>query len=214
MNDYRNPVVQRLFPWLSMLFGALLMISLILLMNQKSSIKVSDDSGMERNIDFQRQAQPKKMVKPKPKPKPKETRKPPKAPLPELSSMLSGIDLGIPEFAVGDISGSTDSLLGDISRDTIMSESTVDVKPRVVSRSPMEYPRSAMKKGVKGYVLVNLLIGETGEVEVAKVIESDPAGVFDTIALNGVRQWRFSPAQYQGKPVKVWARQRVRFDIN
>lgn len=214
MQVTRHPALTRLIPLLSMVLGTVLMIALVLTMNQRSKTKDTDKDISARVIDFQKQIKPKQEVKPKPKPKPKRAKKPPKAPLPQLSSMLSGIDMGIPEFAVEDIAGSADSLLGEIGKDTIMSESTVDVKPRVVSRAAMEYPKAALKKGQKGYVLVNLLIGESGDVEVARVLESDPAGVFDTVALNGVRSWRFSPAQYKGKPVKVWARQRIRFDFN
>lgn len=214
MHVTRHPALTRLIPLLSMVLGTVLMIALVLTMNQRSKTKDTDKDISARVIDFQKQIKPKQEVKPKPKPKPKRAKKPPKAPLPQLSSMLSGIDMGIPEFAVEDIAGSADSLLGEIGKDTIMSESTVDVKPRVVSRAAMEYPKAALKKGQKGYVLVNLLIGESGDVEVARVLESDPAGVFDTVALNGVRSWRFSPAQYKGKPVKVWARQRIRFDFN
>ncbi|MGV6817343.1 MAG: energy transducer TonB [Thiotrichales bacterium] len=214
MRKLEHPLVGRLIPLLAMLLGTILMVALVLTMNQRSKTKDQDKEVISRVIDFEKQNKPKQEVKPKPRPKPQKAPKPPKAPLPQLSSMLSGIDMGIPEFAVEDIAGSADSLLGEIGKDTVMSESTVDVKPRVVSRAPMEYPKAALKKKQKGYVLVNLLIGEAGDVEVAKVLESDPAGVFDNVALNGVRAWRFSPAQYKGKPVKVWARQRIRFDFN
>jgi protein TonB len=84
----------------------------------------------------------------------------------------------------------------------------------VVSRTPLEYPAAAAKKRIKGYVVVNLLIGKDGSVELAKVIASNPAGVFDQAALRGVRGWRFAPAKYKGNPVKVWAKQKVRFDLN
>jgi len=46
------------------------------------------------------------------------------------------------------------------------------------------------------------------------VIESYPEGVFDEAAMQGVNQWKFSPAMYQGKAVRAWARQRVRFDLS
>jgi periplasmic protein TonB len=46
------------------------------------------------------------------------------------------------------------------------------------------------------------------------VLESQPAGVFDAAAVAGVQQWRFEPASYRGENVRVWARQRVRFDLS
>lgn len=204
----------RLFSLITMLLGTLLMIALIVTMNQRSSHQEKVVNHASRSFDISRRHQPKPEIKKRPRPKPKKVKKQPQAPLPQLSSLLSGIDLGIPEFAVDHIANSADALLGDVGKNTIMSEATVDVKPRIVSRAPMEYPKSAMKKKIKGYVLINLLVGEAGDVEAAKVIESVPAGIFDHVALAGVRSWRFTPAQYKGKPVKMWAKQRVRFDFN
>ncbi len=154
-----------------------------------------------------------KVEKPKPKPKPKPKAQP-KAPMPDLGAMLGGLAMNIPEFASGDIAGDGSNILGDIAADAAMSEGTVDSKPRVISRGPLEYPAAAAKKRIKGYVVVNLLIGKDGSVELAKVIASNPAGVFDQAALRGVRSWRFAPAKYKGNPVKVWAKQKVRFDFN
>ena len=151
--------------------------------------------------------------KPKPTPKPK-NKSTPKAPLPDLSSMMGGIEMDIPEFELGNIAGDPNDLLGDIARNAAMSEGTVDTKPRVVSRSPMQYPASAMKKRIKGYVVVNLLIDTDGSIEAAKVLQSSPPGVFDAAALSGIRSWRFAPGKYKGRPVKVWAKQKIRFDFN
>ncbi|MEA2098888.1 MAG: energy transducer TonB, partial [Campylobacterota bacterium] len=41
---------------------------------------------------------------------------------------------------------------------------------------------------------------------------SNPEGVFDNTAINGVRGWRFTPAKYKGNPVKVWAKQKISFN--
>ena len=154
---------------------------------------------------------------PKAKPKPKKRRQkrkaPPKAPLPDLGAALSGIEMDIPELATDNMLGDASKVLGDLDENTIMNENTVDVKPRVVSRAPVQYPKAALRKKIKGYVIVNLLISEDGSVEIAKVLDSSPAGVFDQVALSGVHQWRFSPAQYKGKPVKIWAKQKIRFDF-
>ena len=46
------------------------------------------------------------------------------------------------------------------------------------------------------------------------MVESYPEGIFDEVAVQGVNQWRFEPANYQGKAVRAWARQRVRFDLS
>jgi len=211
--QYQKPGIKfRLFGLLSALFGAFLMMLLVVSINKKAEKKeVVAKEGM-RYVKMKKHKTPPK-AKPKPKPKPKKHKARPKAPLPNLGAALSGLEMDIPELATDEMLGDAGKLLGDIDKDTIMNENTVDVKPRVVSRAPVTYPKSALRKHIKGYVIVNLLIGEDGSVEIAKVLESNPVGVFDQAALNGVRNWRFSPAQYKGKPVKIWAKQKIRFDF-
>lgn len=196
---------------LAMFLGALLMMVLVV----SFSKDVKKKEGVKKDpMRYMKMAKIKQEIKkPKPKPKPKKKRTP-KAPLPDLSSMLGGIEMDIPEFELGNIAGDPNALLGDIARDAAMSEGTVDTKPRVLSRSTMQYPASAMKKHIKGYVVVNLLIDTDGSIEAAKVLQSSPHGVFDAAALSGIRAWRFSPGKYKGKPVKVWAKQKIRFDFN
>ncbi|HFS85056.1 MAG TPA: energy transducer TonB [Epsilonproteobacteria bacterium] len=195
----------------AMFVGALLMMVLVVSFNAEvkdEKKKVKDPMRYVKTAKT-----PPKVQKPKPKPKPKRKAQP-KAPMPDLGAMLGGVAMNIPEFASGDLVGNDRNLLGDMAADAAMSEGTVDTKPRVVSRGALEYPAAAAKKRIKGYVIVNLLIGKDGSVELAKVIASSPAGVFDDAALRGVRSWRFAPAKYKGNPVKVWAKQKVRFDLN
>ncbi len=196
-----------------MFLGGLLMV--VLVVGFHKSIKKKEDKVRKetRYVKMEKKAI-KKAAKPKPKPKPKPKKAPPPAPMPNLGSALSGISMDIPEFATDDIGGDATDLLDEISEDTVMTGSTVDVKPKVLSRSRMEYPAMAMKKKIKGYVIINVLIDKMGSVETAQVLESFPVGVFDAVALNGVRSWRFSPAKYKGQTVKVWAKQKVRFDFN
>ena len=52
------------------------------------------------------------------------------------------------------------------------------------------------------------------EIEQLKVIESYPEGIFDEAATQGINQWQFEPAMYQGQAVRAWAKQRIRFDLS
>ena len=198
-----------LLAFLVMLFGALLMVILVVSFNksvQEKEPKVKKEIRQIKATKTQTKAN-----KPKPKAKPKPKRSQPKAPLPNISSLLGGVAMDIPEFASENIAGDSSELLREIADDAIMSESTVDVKPKVMSRPPLEYPAEAAKNGTKGYVVINILIAKDGSVEIAKVLESQPTGIFDTAALNAIRSWRFSPAMYKAKPVKMWAKQKIRF---
>ena len=174
--------------------------------------KKEDKSTKKTRIVAMKHMKKVQSTKPKPKPKPKPKKQTPKAPPPNLNSIIGGIAMNIPEFESVDITSDAKELLDDIVEDDLMSEGSVDIKPKITNRSPMEYPTNAAKNSTKGFVIVNLLIAKDGSVELAKIIESHPKGVFDNTVLNGVRSWRFSPAKYKGKPVKVWAKQKVSFN--
>ncbi len=134
-----------------------------------------------------------------------------------VGTALSGVDLGLPGLnggALGDV-GQADALAGGgkSAENLVMSEGAVDSPPRAVERSAPSYPPRARAEGVEGVVTVSLLVSADGSVEQAKVVRAEPAGIFDAAALEAVRGWRFEPASYGGKPVKVWARQVVRFAL-
>jgi len=120
--------------------------------------------------------------------------------------------MGLPGFSADDLGGLEGDLLGDASG-MVMTDDTVDQVPRANFQAPMQYPPRARASGIEGYVVFSLLIGITGEIEQVRIVESYPEGVFDDAAMQGINQWRFEPAMYQGQPVRAWARQRVRFDL-
>jgi protein TonB len=192
----------------STFFGAFFIFILIIMINKPIEQSQKKFSQTKQYLNMKREV--KSLTKPKPKPKPKKAQK---APIPELSSLLNGIDMGIPEFGLDGIGEDSSALLGDIS-DQIMSASSVDVKPSLVARPNVNYPEFAKRKNLTGYVVVNLLINEEGRVETSQILESNPPSIFDASALNSVRDWRFSPALYKGVPVKVWVRQKIRFEFN
>ena len=214
---FKDPVATwqgRLGGLIGFTLGLFVIVWWVVSMHQSAARRGELDAAESRVIEINReQRQRERVVKPAepPPPRPQQT---PRAPLPQIDSLLAGLDLGIPEFAVSDIGGSGQGLLGEVSRGGIMDESSVDSAPRVISRTSFTFPRNAIKKGVNGYVLLNLLINESGEIEAAKVLEAKPKGVFEAAALRGIQGWRFAPARYNGNPVKVWAKQRVRFDAN
>ena len=41
-----------------------------------------------------------------------------------------------------------------------------------------------------------------------------PKDIFDVSATNTVLKWKFEPATYMGKKVKVWATQKITFKLN
>lgn len=200
---------QRLVGLTAAVLGTLTVFTLILLMNAAAKRRDADaETGT--SIAFERRETPKQQAVER-KPPPRRRQQAPR-PNVDLSSTLPGMSFGLPAFDEGDLGDLTGGLLGD-DRDLVMSDESVDQPPRPVAQSPIPYPARAKAQGVTGYVMLSVLIGPTGAVEKVRVLESQPAGVFDDAAVAGVQRWRFEPASYRGESVRVWARQRVRFDL-
>lgn len=199
----------------SMVFGTVLVLGTLILINDSKEHMNEAKSGQGVNIKIQKQKPKAKqeVKRPKPKPKPKRSRPAPPAPLLGLNSQLSGLDLGLPDFSMDGLNGLDGDLLGS-GDGVVMTDDTVDQAVKAVMQTPMMYPPRARAKGIEGHVVFSLLIGITGEIEQIKVIESYPEGVFDEVATQGINSWKFEPAQYQGKSVKSWAKQRIRFDLS
>ncbi|GAB4260734.1 MAG: hypothetical protein Kow0065_11060 [Methylomicrobium sp.] len=195
------------------LFGPILVFGLVLWMNRYLSDfdAAPPPKTTEMQIAQQEKPKPQKKVKrPKPKPRPRQARVAP--PMKGLDSALSGIDMGLLGLGMDGMAGVDDSLLGKTEA-SVMTEDSVDTPPQPKSRGHFIYPKSAKKRGIQGFVVLSLLIDLDGSVDKVQVLESNPAGVFDDAAMTGIKNWRFSPAQYQGSPVKVWAKQRIRFGL-
>ena len=60
--------------------------------------------------------------------------------------------------------------------------------------SAPDYPRSAERRGLEGYVVIAYDIDESGDVVEPTVAEAEPAGVFDRAALRAVGSWRVAEA--------------------
>lgn len=203
------------YAFTSMVLGSFVVFGAVVLINHASSNLEDVRAERESQIQFERKKPPeeKQIQQPKPKPRPRRDPNAPPAQFTGLNTALSGVDMGLPGFSAEDLMGLDGDLLGDGSG-MVMTDDTVDQPPRATFQAPMVYPPRARVQGLEGYVVLSLLIGLTGEIEQVEVVESYPEGAFDEAALEGVRQWRFDPALYQGQAVRAWARQRIRFDLS
>lgn len=194
-------------------FGTVLVLSLVVLMNRPSDLPQDQDGVAATPIGLVRKEKPKptESVRRREPPKRRSQRSAP-TPLVGLDSGLAGLNFGLPQFDANELELGS-GLLGE-DRDVVMTDDSVDVAPRPLLQTPMQYPPRAKAGGITGYVILSLLIGPTGQVEKVKVLEAQPAGVFDDVATAGVQGWKFEPASYKGEAVRVWATQKVRFDLS
>ena len=86
-------------------------------------------------------------------------------------------------------------------------------QPVVIRRTPPRYPTSARRAGVEGIVVIRAIIRRDGSVDNVEVLRDLPKGLGDAAA-ESVRNWRFRPAEYQGRPIDVYYTVTVNYRLN
>ena len=87
-----------------------------------------------------------------------------------------------------------------------------EVKPprRVVNVNPV-YPADAQAAGIRGLVILGIVIGEDGSVIETEVLSSIPE--LDQAAIDAVTQWQFEPTLLNGEPVEVEMEVTINFTL-
>ncbi|NRA64906.1 MAG: energy transducer TonB [Pseudobacteriovorax sp.] len=178
----------------------------------KLLVENEDDKEVKVTNFAVQKTQKKQKFEKKVKPKPKKS-KPKQDFRPNLDSVLAGSSFGLESFEWLD----QDALGGDIldqMKDAAMTAETVEQAPVVMKTAPLDYPKIARKQGIKGYVTLNLLVAPNGSVEKTQIISSVPSGIFDRVATDSVKLWKFQPGQNKGQKVAVWVEQTIKFALN
>jgi protein TonB len=87
-----------------------------------------------------------------------------------------------------------------------------DVVPVMVIR-PM-YPREAAVDGIEGWVKLEFTITATGSVRDARVIDANPARIFNREAMRAILKWKFKPRVVDGVAVDRRATQVIDFSLH
>ena len=86
-----------------------------------------------------------------------------------------------------------------------------DEAPQMLSSLQINYPKEARRNKIQGKVYVKIFISKTGAVEEAEVIKSIPG--LDMAAIEAIKKVKFKPGKYHGKPVDVWVRIPINFEL-
>jgi protein TonB len=85
-----------------------------------------------------------------------------------------------------------------------------EVKPaKLIKSVPPVYPDMARTQRVSGNVQIDTLIEEDGNVGTMKILSGPP--LLHQAALNAVKQWKFQPAELDGKPTSMHLTVTVQF---
>jgi periplasmic protein TonB len=77
---------------------------------------------------------------------------------------------------------------------------------------PPQYPRSALAKGIEGYVDVIFEVSALGVPKDVRVTNSKPEGVFEKHAVKAVKRWKYLPRDAESA-TSITVQERIRFKI-
>jgi len=83
----------------------------------------------------------------------------------------------------------------------------------VLHRPAPPYPAVAQRRGIEGHVVVRMRVEPSGAVSDVVVVEAEPPGVFDAVAIDTARRYRFRPARRGAEPVRTTVEQRIVFRL-
>ena len=113
------------------------------------------------------------------------------------------------ETRPADASGTRDNSGADRARAAIANRA-----PQPLAGNPVPaYPRSALRAGQEGAVMLRIDIDARGVPTDVQVVErsGDRDRAFDRAAIEAARQWRFQPATRNGEPVAATVQLPVEF---
>ncbi|WP_309399575.1 energy transducer TonB [Cerasicoccus maritimus] len=128
-------------------------------------------------------------------------------PPPEIS--LDQLEIALNPGTGGSLAGDFDMPTFSTSQEALGTEDLVDFSdldqmPRLLDRSPFDFPARLRKKTVSGKIIVYLELNEKGEVTHAEVASSD-LPKFNDFIVREVKKRKFSAPTFQGRPTKAKA---------
>ena len=76
---------------------------------------------------------------------------------------------------------------------------------------PIEYPLHMWDQGMEGETILRVRVSDVGAVDSVEVLGSSGYASFDSAAVAGALELRFTPARRDGKRISVWAEVPVHF---
>jgi protein TonB len=128
---------------------------------------------------------------------------------PQVSSALKGFGEGS-----GGFGGDFDEAGGQVGKaSAAVDKAGIERLAKAIKKVEPRFPQSAREKNVSGFVVVEVQVSTAGQPVKVRIVESQPAGVFDASAIEAMQSWVFEPAMVRGQPVASQVIQRVRFDL-
>lgn len=77
---------------------------------------------------------------------------------------------------------------------------TATEKPQAYFMISPKYPVKAVKRGIEGYVKMSFTVNEEGLPININIVKSKPKGVFEKVAVDALKYWKFQRLEVNGIP--------------
>lgn len=91
------------------------------------------------------------------------------------------------------------------------AQNQTETPPKIERIIKPIYPPLALQAGIKGVVLLRVLVSETGRPEQVEIIRG-VAGGLTAAAVSAVRKWTFEPGRKNGQPIRSWMTIEIPFE--
>ncbi|MFL2848007.1 MAG: energy transducer TonB [Coraliomargaritaceae bacterium] len=153
---------------------------------------------------------------PPPPPEPEEEEPPPELDSPPPPISLEQLDMALEPGTGGALSGdfalpSFDARKTNLGMD-IFDINDLEKKPQARRLLPPRYPAKAKASSIEGFVLLEFIVDQNGDVE-SVVVKDSSHSLFEAAAVDAVRNWVFTPGEKDGRKVRTRCRQKIPFTI-
>jgi protein TonB len=128
----------------------------------------------------------------------------PSQPMPEIE---------MPDIDISGVRVGSAIEMGRFSTAMLMGRYTEDGDIVPILRVEPIYPTIAMMRKIGGWVDVEYIVMPDGTVAQARVVASQPKGMFEKSALRAINKWKFKPRVVNGQPVPREVTQRINFNV-
>ncbi len=100
----------------------------------------------------------------------------------------------------------------DSEDDHVYAPKEVTRKAAIKRKPDPQYPEEAVRRGVSGVVVLEVVLLRSGRVGEIKVLRGQPEGITEA-TVKAARQIEFEPAKKDGKKVSMWVRVEYAFNV-
>jgi TonB family protein len=88
------------------------------------------------------------------------------------------------------------------------------IKVKRIRYTAPTYPPKALQHRLSGWVTIEFVINAKGEPTGLRVVDAQPAEIFDRAVLNAAKRWRYKPLVVDDEPAETPTRTVIRFETH